>query len=164
MANLITAQQVIDQSFTNRNTDLDLIKDEFIEIAQEEYVRPLLGNELYDEIIAEKAGSGLSALNTTLVNNYVIPMLAFYIKFEVIPDISINSTSKGLRVLVDSTSEPATDKQRADIQQKALNHAKTLRDKLIRYIEDNSTNYPLYKKSNITSKVSKYGGVVIPKR
>lgn len=167
MANLITAQQVIDNAFTNKNTDIFLIKDNFIEVAQEEHVRHLLGDDLYDLIRTENDADSLSTANQTLVDTYIIPMLAFYVKFEVIPDISVNSTSKGLVVLTDQTSEPASNQQRSEIQRKAISHAETLRDKLTRFIEDddNIGDYPLYQKgANITSKVQKRGGIVIRKR
>ena len=57
MANLITASEVISKAFTNSNTDTALIKDSFIEIAQYNHLRPVLGEDLYNKLMSEKSAS-----------------------------------------------------------------------------------------------------------
>lgn len=57
MANLITASEVISKAFTNSNTDTALIKDSFIEIAQYNHLRPVIGEDLYNKLMSEKSAS-----------------------------------------------------------------------------------------------------------
>ena len=54
MAKLITASEVISIAFTNANTDTALIKDSFIEIAQYNHLRPVIGEDLYNKIMSIK--------------------------------------------------------------------------------------------------------------
>ncbi len=50
---LITATQVIDTAFTNKNTDTYLIKPAFIKIAELNHVQPNIGEDLYELISNE---------------------------------------------------------------------------------------------------------------
>lgn len=54
MAKLITASEVISIAFTNANTDTALIKDSFIDIAQYNHLRPVIGEDLYNKIMSIK--------------------------------------------------------------------------------------------------------------
>ena len=47
---LITATQVIDTAFTNKNTDQYLVKPAFIEIAEHNFVMPSIGEKLFEVI------------------------------------------------------------------------------------------------------------------
>ena len=164
MAQLILAQEVISKSFTNKNTLELLIKENFIEVAQEQHIRPVLGDDFYDEIVKQNNDNNLSVDNKKLLDDFIKDALAFYVKFEVLDDISFNTTSKGVRSIDDEFTSPATDTQRANLALKIRSHADTLRDKMIRFIEDedNIDNYPTYKKfENITKSVTTFGGIVL---
>lgn len=79
MAKLITASEVISKAFTNANTDTALIKDSFIEIAQRNHLKPVIGDELYNRIINEKeanvtwsvSGGGITAAGSNAISNYM---------------------------------------------------------------------------------------------
>ena len=49
MSKIITASEVISKAFTNSNTDTALIKDSFIDIAQYNHLRPVIGEDLYNK-------------------------------------------------------------------------------------------------------------------
>lgn len=164
MAQLISAQEVISKSFTNKNTLEVLIKENFIEVAQEQHLRPVLGNDFYDEIVKQNNDDNLSVDNKLLLDDFIKDALAFYVKFEALDDLSFNTTSKGVRSIDDEFTSPATDTQRANLALKIRSHADTLRDKMIRFIEDedNIDNYPTYKKfENVTKSVTTFGGIVL---
>ena len=48
--NLVTASEVISKSFTNQATDLSLISDELITIAELAHIKPMLGLDMYEEL------------------------------------------------------------------------------------------------------------------
>ena len=172
MAQLITPQEVIDRAFTNQ-ADIALIKDSFIEIAQEEHIRPVLAGDLddadslYFDIVDQNNQCTLTVENETLLKDYIRPCLAFYVKYEILVDMMVNTTSQGLMVNTTENSNSATDEQRASLAKKALSHANTLRDKMVRYIEDDArnNNYAKYEagrnKSNQTNIV---GGMILDSR
>lgn len=142
MAQLITPQEVIDRSFTNGNTDIALVKDSFIEIAQEEHIRPILAGDLddadslYFDIVDQNNECTLTEENATLLNDYIKPCLAFYVKYEMLADMHMNTTSQGIMVNNSQFATGATNEQRADLARRTLSHAQTLRDKMVRYLED----------------------------
>lgn len=143
---LVTAIEVIETSLTNGESfDTALIKDEIINAAQLRFIMPKLGDELWDELVTEGDAGSYSAVNTTLVNK-LKPAMCFFVKYEIIPDSSVNQTSAGLQVLNTEFSTAATDSQRGQIREQALTHGNTLLKEVIRWLEksENVTNYPLY--------------------
>ena len=163
MGNLITAQQVIDIAITNKNTLDILFKDSLIDATQEQYIRPVL-NDLFPIIVKENDDDSLSTVNKTLLDDFIIPSLAHYVKAENLPDMAFNTTSKGPRVIDDEFTSPITDKQRAILISKTLSIANALRDKMIRFIEDddNIDDYPDYLPSqNVNKRVTSFGGIVL---
>jgi hypothetical protein len=166
--NLISAQKVIDIAFTNTSTDPALIKDEFINIAQEEHIRPALGytgkiaDSLYEQIVTQNATGTLTSYNQTLLDDFIRPALAFYVKLEALQDMNVNTTSKGLMVAMSDTSRAANTNELAALANKVKSHADTLRDKMVRYLndEDNIDNYPLYRDA-VKRTVSQTGGLIL---
>lgn len=165
---LITAEDVRTRVLTNKNTDVALISDAHIEVAQEEHIRPVIGDDLYDIIVQENIDEALSDENQLLLDKFIKPALAFYVKFEIMIDMSVNTTSQGI---VQNTSEfatSATDKQRADLQTRSKSHADTLRDKMVRFLEDedkSGNDYPDYDRGkNVSNFTSTKGGLILDKR
>ena len=155
MAQLITALEVITTCFTNKSTDTALLKTQLIEIAQEEHIRPILGQDLYDLIVAENDAQVYTGLNATLHTT-------FYVKFEALPDMNMNTTSKGIISNNSEFGSQVSSAQRAELSIKVRSHADTLRDKMIRYIEDNPTSFTLYSTGeNITTNNKFLGGIVL---
>ena len=158
---LITQYRVAELSFSNGETFEDgLIKDAIIEAAQLRWIKPMLGDDLWD--VLESEHPNYSSVNQTLVNRLETP-LAFFVKYEIIPDMSVNQTSAGLQVLNTEYSQSATDKQRGSIQDQSLVHAKTILSEVTRWIEKDSNidNYPDYSIStNISNSITKSGGIL----
>lgn len=67
---LITATQVINLAFTNKNTDTYLIKPAFIEIAELNHIKPNIGEKLY-ETISNEVNAG-TVWSNTANTDYII--------------------------------------------------------------------------------------------
>lgn len=162
MIRLITPQKVIEIAFTNSETnELSLIKDAIIEATQLRWIKPMLGDDLWDTLETEYPS--FSSTNQTLVDLLETP-LAFFIKHELIPDMSINTTASGLQVINTEYSSPATDTQRGQIQEQSLVHAKALLSEVTRWIEksENLTSYPDYSMvTNINNDITRKGGIIL---
>ena len=63
MRKLITSIEVIDNALLNGNLDPSLIKDTFIEVSQEEHIRPVLTQDLYDLLVSENDAQVFTVLN-----------------------------------------------------------------------------------------------------
>lgn len=161
MIRLITQDRVAELSFSNGETFEDgLIKDAIIEAAQLRWIKPMLGDDLWD--LLESEYGNFSTVNQTLVDKLETP-LAFFIKYEIIPDMSINQTSAGLQVLNTEFSTSATDSQRGQIRAQALLHAEALLEEVTRWIEKdaNISDYPDYLiAGNVNNNVSRKGGIL----
>ena len=75
MSALMTTLEIISLAYI---TELDpaMIKDSFILTAQVQYIKPALTAPLYDDVLLDPAG----ALYGTLVDDYIKPCLAYYVK------------------------------------------------------------------------------------
>ena len=162
MIRLIEPQRVIDLTFTNAVTnELSLINDGVIEAAQLRWIKPVLTDELWDDLESEYPN--YSANNQILVDKLELP-LAFFVKAELVPDMSINTTASGLQVLTTEYSSPATDRQRGEIQDKATEMGRSLIGEVVRWLEKdaNISTYPLYHiGKNVINNVSRRGGIVL---
>ena len=162
MIRLIEPQRVIDLSFTNAVTnELSLINDGVIEAVQLRWIKPVLTDDLWDDLVSEYPN--YSTDNQTLVNKLELP-LAFFVKAELVPDMSINTTAAGLQVINTEYSQPATDRQRGEIQDKAIEMGRSLLKEVVRWIEkdENISKFPLYYQSkNVNNNIVRRGGIVL---
>ena len=161
---LITASQVITIAINDKNLQTAKIKDVIIDVAQEGYIRPVLGEDFYKEIVLQKEAGTLTADNTTLLEDYLQPALAFFVKFEAMPDIMLQLTNMGIQLPDTHYSGAGTDKQRGLSRDTAKKHGTTLIDKMITYIEyekEENNKFPLYYYSdNIKNNVTVKGGII----
>lgn len=150
---LITTQQIVDIAMTNKSFDQYLLKAQLIRSAEVQYIRPALGDELYALVVAEH-GSGTYTLgNETLVEQYIQPALAYYVKLLVLPDLNINTGSQGLMVNGSEFSTQATSSMRAELAQSTKQIADSIIADMIKLIEDNKDDYPTYfTGTNVTTK------------
>lgn len=106
---LATPQQVIDLAFAaNEKITPVSIKETKIDAAQEKYIRPVLG-KLYDALLDGKYPE--------LLDNYVRPALAYYVRYSVIPDLALKLNDKGAQTYFSEYANTATDKQRSEMRQ-----------------------------------------------
>lgn len=164
MAKLISATEIIEIAFVQQEIDTALIKDTYIEVSQEEHIRPILTQDLYDEIVTQKAANTLSTANSTLLNDYIQPALAFFVATDITTQIAIRVTKSGLMINSSETSDAASRSERMDITTRFREQGQTMLDKMVRFIEhvDNSSDYPLYQNgsSEIISTTLK-GGIIL---
>ena len=164
MAKLINALEIIETALLNDTVDTSYFKDSYIEVCQEEYIRPVLTQDLYDAIVSQSALDTLTSVNSTLLEDYIKPALAFYVALDIVPHLSIKTTNQGLMVGSSETSNPATSQERSDIQTRYREQGNTMLEKMVRYIEheDNLASYPLYENgsSSVITATLK-GGIIL---
>lgn len=145
------------------NTNTVLVKNDLIRATQEDYMRPVL-NDLYPVLLAQIEANNVSIDNRILLDDHVIPIMAFYVKANLLPDLSLPQTSSGVVQLTNEHSTPVTNQQRSDLVKKALDIGNSLRDAMIRFLEDedNADKYPDFQPTqNIGKAITNFGGIVI---
>lgn len=162
-SSLITKAEVISLVFIDQNLNQTKIKDALLQVAHLEFIKPFLGEDFYDDLMANPAKNvGYS----TLITDYLKPALAYYVKYLLEPEISFDLGNKGTQVLNGDFSQPASKDQRAVYRDRARNNAQTLLEEARRYIEDDEDDYftEYYSNDNVQNKVMTKGDFIILKK
>ena len=132
---MITASEIVTLAFY-ANYDPADIKSTYIDIAQDNILKPILGDDLFSDV---SAGSPTPA-NVTLRDNYCKPLLAFAVKSMVIANTSPRATNIGASY---SNVNNATASSEAKDDSINVNDqmVEQLKQRLISYLRDNSTVY-----------------------
>ena len=93
---LVTAAEVISNSFTNANTDTALISDNTILLSELAHLKPALGQKFYEEIKTQHNDGTLTVANQTLMDDFLTRCLCWFVRFEVINEVQSNSSSAGI--------------------------------------------------------------------
>ena len=93
---LVTAAEVISNSFTNANTDPALISDNTILLSELAHIKSELGQKFYEEIKTQHNDGTLTTENQTLMDDFLTRCLCWFVRFEVINEVQSNSTSAGI--------------------------------------------------------------------
>ena len=93
---LVTAGQVISNSFTNFNTDPALISSNTILLAELAHIKSALGKKFYEELKLQNNTNALTVANQALVDDFLVRCLSWFTRFEVINEVQSNSSSMGI--------------------------------------------------------------------
>lgn len=93
---LVSAGEVIDKTFTNKNTDPILVSENTIVLAELAHIRPLLGEKFYGELKLQHDNGTLTAQNQEFMQYYLEDCLSWFVRFEVVNDIMSNISSSGV--------------------------------------------------------------------
>lgn len=162
MTLLITQEEVIRLSFEDKNFNKAKIKDAVILTAQYNWLRPVLGDAFYISLLNEIANDGLNQNNAFLLEDYIKPCLAYYVKFTVATDLMLEMTNKGGQKGNSDFSETITAEERGEKRNAAKATADTLRKILIDFLNKANKSYPNYQKSKVKKAVR--GGFLLGSR
>lgn len=144
MERMINKEEIVTIAMTRKNYDPSIFKDAIIEVAEIDYIKPILGKDLYDEIRTQYLADTLTVLNTTLVNTYLKKILAFGAVYICLPTMMIDISNAGLQLNSTEFSSPISSSLRAELAQSIESIINTFTNKLIEFLEDNEADYPLY--------------------
>lgn len=147
MNNIITAQEVITIAFpATSNMKAESVNEYVIHLAEIKYLRPALGEDLY-----AKLGDYPDLCEM------LKPALAFFVKCELIPSLSLSMSNGGIAVSNPQYMTAATDKQRTLLLESELSKANTLLDEVVHHIGDNQEKYPEYRGLGAVARRTKCG-------
>jgi len=154
---LVTAAEVISNSFTNANTDPALISNNTILLAELAHIKHALGKKFYEEIKTQHHAGTLTTANQTLMDDFLTRTLCWYVRFEVINEVQSNSSSMGIVHNIDEFSTIIDPSELNAYKQDTYRKAEIYLKDMIDYMEDDdqSGQYPTYE-SNRPSNASTY--------
>lgn len=132
---LLSVDILKDRTAVHGNIDEKLIFPE-IKAAQDMYIHPILGTALYDKIVTDINVSGTTTgYYKTLLDNYIIDALLYYVLSELPDALSYQFWNKGVvRKQGDNTELPSMS-ELVDISNKYRNRAEWYGERLTRYLK-----------------------------
>ena len=153
MAYFITKAEVLAAVF-NRDIEEDKIQDDIIEACGIRYLMPILGEDFYDDVVANPS-------NYTTLKTYLVPVVANYVKKEMLPEILKEISTAGINAFTGQNKAPASRNDLEALRQVCKEQALLQAGRLYKYLEDNESSYPLYVSgANPQNRVKIAGGVV----
>lgn len=112
-------------------------------VAQEKFIRPIVGNTLYAELQTQVAATSVTAANQLLLNE-IYPVLVYYSYGEYLLVEGVYDTNMGLREYKEEHSDPASAARVGAIRRNVIEIADMYERQLRAFLADNSDNYPDY--------------------
>lgn len=167
---LITAAQTITYSFTNANTDPQLISTNLIQMAEFAHLKSAVGNDFYlhlKKIFNTPAVGTPTTEETDFLAQWLIPTFAWFVRFEAINEIQDNSTSSGIVTAIPEFAKAVDAKTLNVYKQDTYRRGNVMLQAMIEFLDKNATDFPAYKSSNSVdcwnskNGVSKQHGMII---
>lgn len=131
------------------NIEVDQLSS-FLFNAQNIYVLPLVGQALYDAMIAEII-AGTGSTYTSLIENYVAYALAYATFHSFLPFGHIKVHKKGVVLQTSDNSASASPEEFALLSGRVESTMRFYLKKLKDYLDDNKDIYTLYKSTDTAS-------------
>lgn len=120
----------------------------YVEFAETAVLKQdVLGEALYDQLVTEIENGTLTGNNQTLVENYLYQLSAWQSFVEASPFILYRAGAKGVTKMFSDNSTALDDKEFAIYRQSILDKAMFWRQATLKYLENNSTLFPLLRQS-----------------
>jgi len=154
MGLLISSNEVIELAF-DRNVDVAKIRDNIILGAQLRHIKPVLGEDFYDLVIATPSSY------TALVEK-INPPLAYFVKYYILPVLKTEVGTVGMAQIRGQNRNAPPDSDYDLMQNNALDSANMLIEELVKYLNDNEALYPDYESGlNEAKGIEIHGGIVM---
>ena len=99
--NYLKSTTVIDD-----NVDMKLLNPT-LRLVQEKYILQILGTALYDKLVSDVSASSLSGSYKTLMDDYILPTMSWYVMLESPIPLGYRFMNKGVMRKNSDNSQPA---------------------------------------------------------
>ena len=139
----ISVQSIKDRTGLHANVDEKLVLPE-IKTAQDMYILPALGSALYNELQTAVEANSYTALQTTLLNDYIADCLIYFVMSELPQGLSFQFYNKGLLRKSGENTENPSMQDMIDVANRYRARAEFYKQRLIKYLKQNNASYPNY--------------------
>ena len=154
MQNVITNEQVIQLAFGDGEyLSPSVVLDSDIDSAAHRYLLPIVGKELYKEM--------LQGSHATLLSDYVAPALAMAVRTMIQPSLNVRTGQAGLSISSSLHADSSTTAAINALHKSLRLRRQSLLKRLSNYLKDHASDFPSYDASeDIMQKCSINGGYV----
>lgn len=125
----------------------------FVTVAERIWLVDILGNDLYDELLAEVEKNEITDENSTLLLK-IYPYLAIAVIYEALPFVAYHFSEVGITQGKSENSDPVTNAQLTNIQNHLRTELEVLKKMLVDWLNDNHTCYPKYRPTTLNCQCS----------
>ena len=144
-------------SVISENLDNKLIEPTIVAV-QDLYLRDIVGKDLYAELITQINANTVTALNQTLLNDYIEPYLINKVISESVLDMTYKMRNKAIMTTNSDFGQVANLTDLSKIKGQYENRAEGYKNLLEKFMCENGDDYPLYYPKN---KESTLGGLYL---
>jgi hypothetical protein len=139
----ISVQSIKDRTGLHANVDEKLVLPE-IKTAQDMYILPALGSALYNELQTAVDSATYTQLQTTLLDDYIVDALIYFVMSELPQGLSFQFYNKGLLRKTGENQESPSMQDMIDVANRYKARAEFYKQRLIKYLKQNNSLYPNY--------------------
>jgi len=147
------------EMMTSTEVSSQAINDNYFDTAY--FDKYILTSQRYDELLTQIAGGTLTGDNTIIVNQFIKPMLAHYVVYEVYSKIHTQLTNQGAMENNTEQYSQASNFEYSQSRDFYINKADFWKKDMIDYIkeakDDDSTKFPLFDDCDTPPQVNKKG-------
>jgi len=139
----ISVQSIKDRTGLHANVEEKLVLPE-IKTAQDMYILPALGSALYNELQTAVDANTYTQLQTTLLDDYIVDCLIYFVMSELPQGLSYQFYNKGLIRKTGDNQESPSMQDMIDVANRYRARAEFYKQRLIKYLKQNNALYPNY--------------------
>jgi hypothetical protein len=143
-----TEAWLIENSIINENVSYTQLRPTLIKV-QEMRIQPIVGTDLFRELESQIVAGSVSALNTTLLDDYLRPAIREWVYFELPNVLAFKYMNKGMVRRDSQESQQMSMEEIKRLIAKAQNDAEWYSERATRYLLQNRTDYPLFNNPSI---------------
>ena len=144
---LIDLDSLKELSLVQDNVENELIRV-VLKRAQDMYIEPIVGTAQYTRLLAGVAADDLTALELTLVNDYIIMVLCIAVELRLADPVTTEIRNIGVGVATEQNFQANTGSQMERTKDMTYKDLTFYKNRLKRYLCENQTSYPLFQASN----------------
>lgn len=145
----LSADRLKEDTVINENTDNKLISPTIL-MVQDIYIQTIIGTSLYTELKTQVKGGTVTALNQTLLNDYLQPAIKHYCMAELCLPLTYKFMNKSIVTKNSENSNTIAPEQLSQIKNYYLNHAEWYAKRIVKYLQQHQAKYPLWLGGNTT--------------
>lgn len=140
---LLSEATLKQRSILQDNVDMKIIAPAIVDV-QEEYILPLLGTSLYNDLLEQVRTDSLTADYRVLLDDYLTRTMIWYCRFELPMDLNYKYGNKAVGVQNADNMNPASIDELQYILNRAKNKAEWYAERATKFLWANTTIYPLF--------------------
>ena len=142
-SNLTSTEKLKTLTAIGQNIDCELLQSH-LNIAQEIYIAPILGDCLYEDLVTNFDANTLSADYQTLLDDYITPAIGFAAWYNAAPFLHMRTSRNGINKSGTDTLSPIELSEFSMYMSKVENMMKFYLKRLEDYLNCNKAKFSLY--------------------